>query len=47
MLCFYINIIGKKKNEKLDMHLCDLVIALIVVGIIIVIVLTLFKATNH
>ena len=36
--------LGKNENEKLDLHLCDLVIALIVIGII---VLTLYKATNH
>ena len=36
--------LGKNENKKLDLHLCDLVIALIVVGII---VLTLYKATNH
>ena len=36
--------LGKNENEKLDLHLCDLVIALIVIGIIF---LTLYQATNH
>ena len=27
--------LGKNKNEKLDLHLCDLVITLIVIGIIL------------
>ena len=35
MLCSYINIIGKNKNEKLALHLCDVVITLIVIGIIL------------
>ena len=36
--------LGTNKDEKLDLHLCDLVIALIVIGIIF---WTLYKATNH
>ena len=43
MFCFYKNILGKNENEKLDLHLCDLVITLNVIGIV---VLSLYKA-NH